>query len=155
MIIYPDKLLRQTSETVKNIDANFMKLYKQMYDQMKSHNGIGISAVQTGVPLRCCWIMDTFMINPVILEQSKDIQFETEGCLSIPNVWQRIGRSKSIKLIHNSIQGNEIISNFDGAMARIIMHEIDHMNGILFTDHLGPSKSKAVLKKFLDSRKNI
>lgn len=170
IIAYGDPVLRQRT---KEIDENYPELdtlIKNMFDTMYAAYGVGIAAPQIGLPIRLFVIdgepyaeddptMDGFkkvFINPHILEEGGNLWSYNEGCLSIPDIREDINRKEEIKIIYfdeNWVEHEEI---YTGLAARIIQHEYDHIEGILFTDKLSPLK-KALLKGKLDdiSKGNI
>ena len=133
MIVTDEKILRQISKEVTELDP---KILKDMKDTMKKHNGIGISAIQIGEPIRVFLAGNPpqVFINPVILERSGYTKVDWEGCLSCPGAHVRVRRSHSIKVKYTNEEGIEIKRQFKGFDARVIQHEFDHLNGFLITD---------------------
>jgi len=119
-----------------------LKLLKDMEDSMIATNGVGIAAPQVGVSERICHITikkqrDIFpMINPEILEKSEETNVDTEGCLSLPGRWGPVERSLWVKVKYMDTKGHERVMVFMDFEARIVQHEVDHLNGILFVDHV-------------------
>ncbi len=124
------------------------KLLKDMEDSMIATNGVGIAATQIGINTRVCHITinkqrDTFpMINPEILERSEEVETDTEGCLSLPKHWGPVTRSIWVKAKFTDAKGNEKIMTFKDFEARIVQHEVDHLNGTLFIDHVPKGELK-------------
>ena len=133
MIVTDKKILRQVSKEVSEVDP---KILKDMEDTMKEHNGIGISAIQIGHPIRVflAGSPPQVFINPTILERSGYTKVDWEGCLSCPGAHVRVRRAYSIKLKYTDLEGKEIKRKFKGFDARVIQHEFDHLNGFLITD---------------------
>ena len=133
MIVTDVKILRQISKEVTELDP---KILKDMKDTMKKHNGIGISAIQIGEPIRVFLAGNPpqVFINPVILERSGYTKVDWEGCLSCPGAHVRVRRSHSIKLKYTNEEGTVVKRKFKGFDARVIQHEFDHLNGFLITD---------------------
>lgn len=135
-------ILRKKSAKVPKVTKKTLKLLKDMEDSMIATNGVGIAAPQVGVNDQICHITinkerDTFpMINPVILERSKEKVTDTEGCLSLPGHWGPVERSLSVKVRFTDAQGQERTMVFRNFEARIVQHEVDHLNGKLFVDHV-------------------
>lgn len=142
--LYPDECLRKKCTDVENIDKHTKKLAKQMIRIMKLHNGAGLSAPQVGSSERVIvWqnpeSNEIFtMINPKIIDFSEDIDLKREGCLSIPGkFFDNIPRHRNIKVSYYSVKGKFHIKKYDGLSARIIQHEIDHLDGKLIIDYFG------------------
>lgn len=133
LIVTDEKILRQISKEVTKVDA---KVLKDMEDTMKKHNGIGISAIQIGVPQRIFLAGNPaqVFINPKIKDKSSYTKVDWEGCLSCPGAHVRVRRSHSITLEYEDIEGKIIKRKFKGFDARVIQHEFDHLNGFLITD---------------------
>ena len=133
MIVTNEKILRQVSKEVSKVDP---KILKDMEDTMKKHNGIGISAIQIGHPIRVFLAGNPaqVFINPTILERSSYTKVDWEGCLSCPGAHVRVRRSHSIKLKYTNEEGTVVKRKFKGFDARVIQHEFDHLNGFLITD---------------------
>ena len=133
MIVTDEKILRQVSKEVSKVDP---KILKDMEDTMKEHNGIGISAIQIGHPIRVflAGSPPQVFINPTILERSGYTKVDWEGCLSCPGAHVRVRRSHSIKMKYTNEEGIVIKRKFKGFDARVIQHEFDHLNGFLITD---------------------
>ena len=145
------KLLRTKSQEVKKIDASIKKLVQDMFDSMRAGNGAGLSAVQIGVLKRVVVyeykkpkdfketgqnIPPKILINPEIVKSSKKNEIDEEGCLSFPNLYGQISRSIGMRVKALNLKGKEIEFDAKGLEARIIQHEIDHLNGTLFIDRL-------------------
>jgi peptide deformylase len=159
----PDKRLRLISEPVKQIDAGIRKLVDDMFETMYKAPGIGLAAIQLGVAKRVI-TMDLskkeddhkpqVFINPEILWQSEEqVKFE-EGCLSIPDYYEEVERPAEVKVKYLDLAGKKREIDAKGLLATCLQHEIDHINGVLFIDHLSKLKRDRVIKKFTKAAKN-
>lgn len=152
---YGDDVLRHPAEPVTEIDAPLQKLIDDMVDTMYAAPGVGLAANQVGVSKRLM-VIDLSVgkragechvfINPEIIESEGEIT-EEEGCLSIPDFVEVVTRPERVKLRYQDRQGREREMWGDGLMARAMCHEIDHLNGTLFVDHLRGFKKDRILKK--------
>jgi len=133
-----NKKLRQKSLPVKKIDAEVRNLIKEMTVFMKQNNGIGLAAIQIGVPLRVivCEVNDKVysLINPEIIKTSAEMNIMDEGCLSVPDVFGEVERPEKIVIKATTLEGKKIKFKAFGLLARVLQHEMDHLDGILFTD---------------------
>ncbi len=135
-------ILRTPSEKQGKITKKTLKLLKDMEESMIATNGVGIAAPQVGINLRIAHITlgkrrKTFpIINPEILEMSDELVEDTEGCLSLPGHWGPVNRAKWVKLKFTDATGTERVMIFEDFEARIVQHEVDHLNGKLFVDHV-------------------
>ncbi|TAG07532.1 MAG: peptide deformylase [Cytophagia bacterium] len=162
IVAYGDTVLKKKAVEIdaKNTDLNLPKLVEDMYATMYEANGVGLAAPQIGMGIRLFVIDSTRMeedeslgvkkafINPTILEEKGEKWAFEEGCLSIPNVRENVYRQSIIKIHYFDENWNEFTHEFDKMTARVIQHEYDHIEGILFTDHLSSFK-KALLKSKL------
>jgi len=158
----PDKRLRLVSEPVAAIDGEVKKLVADMFETMYEAPGVGLAAVQVGVPKRVVTIDATrgeeerqpfAMINPEILWASDEKSVLEEGCLSIPEYIDEVERPAKIKARFLDLDGRTIEVEAEGLFARVLQHEIDHINGVLFIDHLSKLKRDRVEKKFAKAAK--
>ena len=149
IIKYPNETLRTVSDPVKlPLNKEDQDLLTEMYSYVKEHKdeAVGLSAIQVGVPKRMCAIRystDTKtisykLVNPKIIKRSRETLLLTEGCLSIPEEHNElVPRYKSITVIgYDAITNKNVVINADGFLARVLQHEIDHMDGILFIDRI-------------------
>jgi peptide deformylase len=162
ILILPDKRLRQVSDPVKKIDAGIRKLVEDMFESMYDAPGIGLAAIQIGVPKRVI-TMDLakkeeaknplVFINPEVVWTSEEKATYEEGCLSIPEYYDDVERPAQVKVKYLDLEGKrqEVVAN--GLFATCLQHEIDHLNGVLFIDHLSKLKRDRVLKKFTKAAK--
>lgn len=144
VIYYPHPTLRYTSKPIKRVDADLRRIADEMLDLMYESRGVGLAANQVDLPLRMFVANPTgekgsgeefVVINPVV-ERPKGSESAEEGCLSIPGLHGEVIRPKSIRLSAYDIKGNPIDATVEGFLARIFLHEIDHLNGTLFIDRM-------------------
>jgi peptide deformylase len=162
ILIIPDKRLRQVSEPVKKIDAGLRRLVEDMFETMYDAPGIGLAAIQVGAPKRVV-TMDLakkdepknpqVFINPEILWSSAEKATYEEGCLSIPEYYGDVERPAQVKVKYLDLEGKLRELDASGLLATCLQHEIDHLNGVLFIDHLSKLKRDRVLKKFAKAAK--
>jgi peptide deformylase len=151
-----DNVLRKKAEDIKTFDKKLKNLTDEMIDVMHNSEGIGLAAPQVGLSIRLL-VTDVSpvekgypaqaFVNPVILETFGSATLE-EGCLSIPGIREEVNRPEEILLKYQTIEGEEKTEKFNGWMARVLQHEIDHLDGVLFVDHLSPVKQKLVLSQY-------
>ena len=146
--IAPDPVLRQKAKRVRNIDASVHKLIKDMLETMHDAPGVGLAAPQVGVPLRVIVIgipeqEDFALINPEVVK-TRGERVVTEGCLSIPGYVGKLKRAESVTVKGRDPNGKEVRIKAEELLAQVLEHEIDHVNGILYTDRL---ESEDDLKK--------
>ncbi len=157
LIILPDPILREVSKPVPQVDATVRKLSADMLETMYDAPGIGLAAIQIGEPLRML-VIDLakegeprdarVFINPEILTSSDERSTYEEGCLSIPEYYAEVERPASIRVRYVDADGRQQEMDADGLMATCLQHEIDHLNGVLFIDHISKLKRDMVVKKF-------
>jgi peptide deformylase len=162
ILILPDKRLRQVSEPVKKIDAGIRKLVEDMFETMYDAPGIGLAGIQVGAPKRVV-TMDLakkdepknpqVFINPEILWTSEEKAIHEEGCLSIPEFYGDVERPAQVRVKYLDLEGAPRELEASGLLATCLQHEIDHLNGVLFIDHLSKLKRDRVLKKFAKAAK--
>jgi peptide deformylase len=163
IITLPDKRLRLVSEPVKQIDAGIRKLVDDMFETMYKAPGIGLAAIQVGIAKRVI-TMDLskkddshrpqVFINPEIAWQSENLAKFEEGCLSIPDYYEEVERPAEVKVKYLDLAGKKHEIEAKGLLATCLQHEIDHINGVLFIDHLSKLKRDRVIKKFAKAAKN-
>ena len=139
IITYPNKILEKKTKKVKNpLNLDIQELVKNMMSTVQESNGAGLAAPQVGESLRICIVQydgEVFvLINPKITSYSREKNINEEGCLSFPGKFIPIKRSTKIKARYLNEKGNEIKIKAEGMLARIIQHEVDHLNGILFIE---------------------
>ena len=140
LVILPDPLLRARAKKVRKIDVSITKLAEDMVETMRFHNGIGLAANQVGVLKRVVVIEVPdddirVLVNPEIIKKHGEREVE-EGCLSVPGYRGLVTRSIWVKARSLSIQGAEVRVKAEGLLAQALEHEIDHLNGIVYVDHL-------------------
>ena len=164
IITIPNPLLRKISEPVTSVNNEEKKLMDDMLETMYAAPGIGLAAVQVGVLKRIIVIdlskdgekkSPLFIVNPEITFKSNDLISYEEGCLSIPNQFAEVKRPSSCKLNFLDYNGKKKEINAEGLLATCIQHEVDHLNGILFIDHLSKLKKDLILKKTIKQKKEI
>ena len=158
----PDKRLRLVSEPVKRIDAGIRALVNDMFETMYDAPGIGLAAIQVGVAKRVV-TMDLskkeesheprVFINPEITWASKEKSTHEEGCLSIPEYYEEVERPQQVKVKYLDLEGRTHEVEASGLFATCLQHEIDHINGVLFIDHISKLKRDRVIKKFTKAAK--
>ncbi len=157
LIILPDPVLRMVSAPVERVDADVKKLAADMLDTMYDAPGIGLAAIQVGEPLRMLVIdlakegeppAPQVFINPQVLATGDERSVYEEGCLSIPDYYAEVERPASVRVKYVDAQGMTHEIDADGLLATCLQHEIDHLNGMLFIDHISKLKRDMVVKKF-------
>lgn len=137
------KVLRKVATRVAQIDDVTRVLCYKMIEVMNKHDGIGIAAPQVGISKRIIVVKhfdsDLVMINPEITKLSEEGQLDDEGCLSCPNTFGKVWRSNRVHVKYRNMKGKPCFDVYNDLTARIIQHEVDHLNGILFVDHLDES----------------
>ena len=162
ILIIPDKRLRLKSEPVAAIDRSVRALIDDMFETMYEAPGIGLAAIQIGVPKRVI-TMDLakkdepkapqVFINPEVTWHSEEKAIYEEGCLSIPEYYEEVERPASVKVKYLDLDGKTHEIEASGLLATCLQHEIDHTNGILFIDYISKLKRDMVMKKFKKAQK--
>ena len=160
LTFYPDNILREDNKIIEKFDSNLHKFLDDMTETMYKKNGYGLAAPQVGKNVRIT-VIDVSeernqileLINPVIIEQSGKIESE-EGCLSIPDYREIIKRSATVTVKAQNRYGEEFTTTGEELLSRCLQHEIDHLNGILFIDHLSRLK-KPFFKKWYENNKPL
>ena len=160
----PDPFLRQKSENVQEVNDDIRLLMDDMVETMYDAPGIGLAAIQIGVPKRVIVIdlskndekkNPQYFVNPEIITKSqKDASYE-EGCLSVPNQFAEISRPDTCKVKFLNYNGEEKILEAKGLLATCIQHEMDHLEGILFIDYLSKLKKSMIIKKLSKQKKTL
>ena len=155
IILAPDPRLTTVCEPVSAIDDGLIKLMDDMFETMYAAPGIGLAAPQVGI-LKRFFVVDVgdddardphVFINPEITERSAETSFYEEGCLSLPKQFGDVERAERIALRYQDRLGNLVTLEADGMLARCIQHEMDHIDGVLFVDHLSALKRKMILRR--------
>jgi peptide deformylase len=150
---YHDSVIREKCTPVKSIDKEIQSLIDNMIETMYAAPGIGLAATQVGASSRVIVIDTSFgedpdallvLINPEIVHSEGEI-VEEEGCLSVPGITAKVKRAEKVKVKGLNREGKEVMIEADGLLARVLQHEIDHINGLVFVDRL--SRAKKVLLK--------
>jgi peptide deformylase len=162
ILILPDKRLRLVCEPVKTIDREIKTLVADMFETMYEAPGIGLAAIQIGVPRRVV-TMDLakkeeekeprVFINPEVLWTSEEKATYEEGCLSIPEFYEDVERPAQVRVKYLDLEGRVQELEASGLLATCLQHEIDHLNGVLFIDHISRLKRERVVKKFSKAAK--
>lgn len=184
IIEVPDPRLKTVSKPVEAFDGELKTLVEDMFETMYDANGIGLAAIQVGVPLRVL-VIDLqepdpdaepvechhdhgdghahthqpikndprVFVNPEILDPAEELNTYQEGCLSVPEIYADVDRPKACRVRWQDIEGNVHEEQMEGLMATCIQHEMDHLEGILFIDHLSRLKRSMALKKLEKLRK--
>ena len=152
----PNKLLRQISQPVERVGEAERELMNDMLETMYAANGIGLAAIQIGVPKRII-VMDLskeenkklpmYFVNPLIIKKNEEKTIYEEGCLSVPNQFAEIQRSSKCEIEYLDFNGNKQSLQAEGLLATCIQHEIDHLEGVLFIDYLSKLKKEMIIKK--------
>lgn len=153
---YGDAILRRVAKPVKAIDAETKRLVERMVEAMIRANGVGLAAPQIGVSKRII-VLDLdgqlrVLINPEIVDTSAETQDALEGCLSVPGIDAEITRCLKARVRGLSLDTEPITLAGEGIMARAIQHELDHLDGVLFFDHLSPARRRSLLREYAHKR---
>ena len=152
----PNKKLREVSKPVEKVGLEEQKLMDDMLDTMYAANGIGLAAIQIGVPKRIIVIdiskdedkkEPRYFVNPVIKNKDHLKMTYEEGCLSVPNQFAEIDRPKKCEIDYLDYNGTKKTLKAEGLLATCIQHEMDHLEGILFIDYLSKLKKSMIIKK--------
>jgi len=162
ILLYPDPLLLMRSSKINIFDKNLVNLSKDLIDTMYDADGVGLAAPQIGINKRI-FVMDCsseneekdcrVVINPEIEHASEELGSYKEGCLSIPGITEEISRPKVIKVLYQDVNGVLQRDTYDDLWSICFQHELDHLNGKLFIDHLRPMKKILVKNKMKKSSK--
>jgi peptide deformylase len=162
ILIIPDKRLRLKSEPVKAVDKPLRALIEDMFETMYAAPGIGLAAIQVGVPQRVVTMdlakkddpkQPQVFINPEVIWSSDEQAVYEEGCLSIPEYYEEVARPKAVRVKYLDLDLKPQEIEAEGLLATCLQHEIDHTNGVLFIDHISKLKRDMVMKKFKKAAK--
>jgi peptide deformylase len=162
VIKYPDPVLSRPAEKVTEFNAETEQLVEEMFDSMYAAQGIGLAAPQINISKRITVIDVSFkerpedkivLINPIILDRNGK-QIEEEGCLSLPDIREKVTRAAWVKVQAQNVKGETFEVEGEELLARALQHEIDHLNGILFIDHLSRLKRDLVQRRIKKLQKN-
>ena len=156
ILIEPNKILRQISLPVKKVEKEEQILMDDMLETMYGAKGIGLAAIQIGVPKRII-VMDIskdnekknpmYFVNPIIKNRNLNLSKYLEGCLSLPDQFAEVDRPSTCEVEYLDYNGNKKILKANGLLSTCIQHEMDHLEGILFIDHLSKLKKSMIIKK--------
>ena len=162
IIKLPEPILKTVSAPLPAVTEELRRLVGDMFDTMYAAPGIGLAAVQIGVPKRIV-VTDVAkdeepssplcFVNPEVVWQSEETTEYEEGCLSIPEVYDKVVRPAEVRVRYMDLEGEEQEMHCTGLLATCIQHEIDHINGVLFIDHLTRLKRDRIVKKFIKAAK--
>lgn len=158
----PDPWLKKISDPVEVVDGALRRLMDDMLETMYAAPGVGLAAIQVGVPKRVI-VMDIArqddepmprqFINPEILWKSEELAIYSEGCLSLPEYYAEIERPAACRVKYLDYHGSEQVIEAEGLLATCLQHEMDHLEGILFVDHLSALKRRMILRKLSKARR--
>ena len=157
----PDRRLTTVAAPVERIDDELLRMLDDMLETMYAAPGIGLAAPQVGV-LRRAFVADLgedgeraplFVINPELIARSASVTVAEEGCLSLPKQFGEVTRPARIRLRHLDREGQEQEIDADGLLARCLQHEVDHLDGILFTDHLSTLKRNMIMRRLAKAKR--
>lgn len=163
ILTIPNPILREKSSPVKEVNSEIKDILKDMLETMYNAPGIGLAAIQIGVPKRLV-VMDIskepekktpmIFVNPEIISKSEELSTYEEGCLSIPNQFAKIQRSNFCKVKFLDFNGEKKEIKAEGLLSTCIQHEVDHLNGILFIDYLSKLRKDMIVKKASKQKKD-
>ena len=163
ILVEPNKTLRQVSKPVEKVTKDEQNLMDDMLDTMYAANGIGLAAIQIGVPKRIIVIdlnkdpekkEPMYFVNPVIKNKNPKKATYEEGCLSVPNQFAEIDRPSKCDVEYLDYNGQKKILHAEGLLATCIQHEMDHLEGVLFIDYLSKLKKSMIIKKLSKIKSN-
>ena len=159
----PNEILRQVSKPVQTVGNEERKLMDDMLETMYAANGIGLAAIQIGIPKRII-VMDIskdgkknpmYFVNPIIKQKNSVNSIYEEGCLSVPNQFAEIERPNKCEVEFLDFDGKKQLLKAEGLLATCIQHEMDHLEGILFIDYLSKLKKSMIIKKLSKQKKEL
>ena len=160
----PNKILRQVSKPVDKVTKEEQVLMDDMLETMYEANGIGLAAIQIGVPKRII-VMDIYknekgknpmyFVNPIIKDKNKEMSTYEEGCLSVPNQFAEVDRPATCEVEYLDYYGKQKVLKANGLLATCIQHEMDHLEGILFIDYLSKLKKNMIIKKLSKQKTKV
>ena len=159
----PNKILRQVSKSVEKVTKEEQLLMDDMLETMYHANGIGLAAIQIGIPKRII-VMDIsksdekknpmYFVNPIINNKNNKLSTYEEGCLSVPNQFAEVDRPATCEVEYLDYSGEKKLLRATGLLATCIQHEMDHLEGILFIDYLSKLKKSMIIKKLSKQKKS-
>ena len=154
--LFGDPVLRQQANEVDEFDERLAKLAGDMFDTMRDAPGVGLAAPQVGILKRLfVWEVDEdagAVVNPEVVDTSEEIQEGEEGCLSFPGLFYPLDRPLRAQIAYHDLGGEQRTVELEGFHARVWLHEIDHLNGILFIDHLAKHDKKDAMRRMREHR---
>ena len=157
--LYPDPILRKKCEPVEKFTPEIKELISVMLAMMKAKNGIGLAGPQVGAPKQIIVIgaipnvtEPMGLINPKIIEKGGGKEFGEEGCLSIPGIYEKVGRAKIVEVSGITPEGKKITVDAEDLFARVFQHEIDHLSGVLFPDRMNLLRRIKIYRKYQQIR---
>ena len=159
IVQFPNPVLAMNCQPVQEINDQIRRLAADMGETMYKAPGVGLAAPQVGEPIRMV-VLDVSeeknnlmtLINPVITQRSQEQEIGEEGCLSLPGIWEKVSRSTEITLKYTDLEGKEQELHADGLLAICIQHELDHLDGTIFIDHLSRLKYDRACSKLKKRR---
>jgi len=156
--VFGDPVLRKRAKPVTKFDEALKRTIERMIETMYHYDGVGLAAPQVGISQRF-FVMDVgngpvAVINPEILEASSETEIAEEGCLSFPEIFVEIERSKKVKVRYQTVRGEFVEEELEGYPARVFQHEFDHLNGVLIIDRIKPAKRLLLRKRLMDIAKS-
>ena len=162
---HPD--LRAQAKPVAEITPDIIQFVMDMIEAMVEHNGVGLAAPQVGRRVRIFVFRDEILlpsgdyhlgepkvaINPVLSNPSKETETAREGCLSVPGVYPEVVRPSKITIEYLNLKGEKIVEHLEGHRARVVMHENDHLNGVLHIDRMAPRERKKILAQLQEIKR--
>ncbi|MBI1180847.1 MAG: peptide deformylase [Alphaproteobacteria bacterium] len=162
ILTVPDPVLKQVSTPVEAVDDELRALLDDMLETMYDAPGVGLAAIQVGVPVRAL-VMDVsaegegpaprYFVNPEIVWHSEELSSYQEGCLSVPEQYADVDRPAEVRVSFLDYDGQPQEMHASGLLATCIQHELDHLNGVLFIDHLSRMKRDMIVRKLTKARK--
>ena len=153
--VHPDPVLRVKCATVETFDEELKRLAKDMIQTMNAAPGVGLAACQVGRGIRIAIVDPSagedpkalhVLVNPEVVEE-RGREVDDEGCLSIPGITEKVARPAYVKIEAQDLEGEPFVLEGEGLMSRVICHEVDHLNGVLFIDHLAGLRKQRVRRK--------
>lgn len=158
VLSFPDPRLKEVSAPVENFDEDLKDLLQDLYDTLRDQGGLGLAAPQIGVHLQILVAESTgefpiTLINPEIVQTFGQLVKSREGCLSVPGVYANVSRKPGVQIKTHKLEGESAVFTFEGRDAVVIQHEMDHLRGVLFIDHLAKVERSRVLRRYRKVKK--
>jgi len=162
--LYPDPLLRKPADPVERFDEELAAIVEGMFRRMRESEGVGLAAPQVGLRKRLAVICptgeeadDLALVNPTIVSTGGPKVVGDEGCLSFPGIYGEVRRSDRVRVRYQDLAGETLEADFEGFPARVIQHELDHLEGVLLVDRMSPAdklRNKAALEELIADYKS-